>query len=126
MINAIAIACNFVKFSCWKIAVVIVFCASLLVTTVIYAEEGIRISSSDYFGCTSKEYFEKLVSYSAQADQKALLQGLLTGIALGECVFFEEGDEVFIVDTSLFSGLVKVRKHGSVLELWTVIEAVDI
>lgn len=83
-----------------------------------------RISSDSYFGCTSRDYFEKLVGYAAQKDMGAFKQGLAAGILAGQCTTFNTGESVFLAETAIFSGLVKVRREGSMAEYWTNIEAV--
>lgn len=57
-------------------------------------------------------------------DKQAFQQALTAGLLLGECIMFKNGEVVFIVDTAIFSGLVKVRRKGELVEYWTNIEAV--
>ncbi len=105
------------------ISVTVVAFSLLLIVGVVQAE-GKRISSDSYFGCTNRDYFEKLISYAVQKDMEAFKQGLAAGMLAGQCTMFKAGEEVFITDTAIFSGLVKVRRRGSVAEYWTNIEAV--
>jgi hypothetical protein len=98
--------------------------SSLFLITGTALAEGKRISSDGYFGCTSKEYFEKLVSYAVQKDMEAFKKGLATGMLTGQCTILKAGEEVFIADTAIFSGLLQIRKQGSIAEFWTNIEAV--
>jgi hypothetical protein len=37
----------------------------------------------------------------------------------------KEGLKVYVVDTKLFSGKVKIRPVGETVEVWTVLEAVS-
>lgn len=82
------------------------------------------ISSDNYFGCTSKDYFEKIASYAADKDLEAFKKALLAGLLDGTCTMFKRGETVYLEDTSIFSGLVKVRRRGETLEYWTAMEAV--
>jgi hypothetical protein len=84
-----------------------------------------RISGDSWFGCTSKEYHGKLIGYAVQKDMEAFKQGLTAGVLTGACVMFKAGEPVFIADTAIFSGLVKVRRKGSTSEYWTNLEAVS-
>jgi hypothetical protein len=84
-----------------------------------------RITGDNWFGCSSRDYFEKLVGYAVTGDNDALKQGLASGITLGGCTLFKNGDTVFMADTAIFSGLVKVRRKGEMQEYWTNLEAVD-
>jgi hypothetical protein len=83
-----------------------------------------QISGDHHFGCSDREYFEKLAGYAAQTDIEAFRRGLASGILAGECMLFEPGETVYITDTAIFSGLVKVRQKGQVQEYWTNLEAV--
>jgi hypothetical protein len=105
------------------ISIGIAFLGFLMIAGTAYAE-GKEISSDSYFGCTNRDYFEKLIGYAVEKDMGAFKQGLGAGMLAGQCTMFKAGEEVFIVDTAIFSGLVKVRRHGSMAEYWTNIEAV--
>jgi hypothetical protein len=83
-----------------------------------------RISGDHWFGCTDREYFKKLVRYAVQKDEEAFSQALAAGILAGTCTMFKDGEVVYITDTAIFSGLVKVRRKGELQEFWTNIEAI--
>jgi hypothetical protein len=83
-----------------------------------------QIADSNRFGCTDRDYFEKLVSYAVQKDNNAFSQGLAAGILAGTCAMFKAGEAVYITDTAIFSGLVEVRRRGETQEYWTNLEAV--
>jgi flagellar biosynthesis GTPase FlhF len=82
-----------------------------------------KISSDGFFGCADQEFFEKLVGYIVQKDMDALKQGLALGMTTGQCTMFKKGEKVFLADTAIFSGLIKLRRQGSMTEYWTNIEA---
>jgi hypothetical protein len=84
-----------------------------------------KISGDNLFGCTDREYFEKIMNYAVQKDTEAVKQGLMTGISLRKCTAFKSGEEVFLVDTATFPGLIKVRRKGEVVEYWTNVEATE-
>ena len=94
------------------------------ISTGVAIADGKRIAGGSYFGCTDREYRDKLVSAAVQKDMEAFKKGLMAGMLRGVCVMFKEGEEVFITDTAIFSGLVQVRRRGDVSEYWTNIEAV--
>lgn len=83
-----------------------------------------RISGDNWFGCTSRDYFEKLVGYAVEKDKEAFTKALTAGLLAGTCTTFKNGEVVYITDTAIFSGLVKVRRKGETQEYWTNIEAV--
>jgi hypothetical protein len=83
-----------------------------------------RISGEHRFGCSDRDYLDKLAGYAVQKDKKAFSQGLAAGLLSGVCTMFKEGEEVYLADTAIFSGLVKVRRKGETQEYWTNLEAV--
>jgi len=83
------------------------------------------IKDDHRFGCSDREYFEKLGSYAVQKDNQAFSQGLAAGILAGSCTMFNAGESVYITDTAIFSGLVEVRRKGETREYWTHLEAVE-
>lgn len=95
----------------------------IAMSTGVAIADGQRIAEGS-FGCTDREYRNKLISAAAEKDMEAFKKGLMAGMLRGECVMFKGGEEVFITDTAIFSGLVKVRRRGDVSEYWTNIEAV--
>lgn len=82
------------------------------------------ITGNNHFGCTSKEYHKKLLGFVVDHDKAAFEQGLSAGISTGLCTVFHSGEAVFLSDTAVFSGLVKLRRKGESLEYWTAMEAV--
>ena len=60
-----------------------------------------------------------------QHDEVAFKKALMAGVLSGICTVFKLGEKVYITDTSIFSGLVKVRRPGETIEYWTAIEAVQ-
>jgi|GEM_PF-5985864 len=86
---------------------------------------GIRkIVRENQFGCTNREDYKKIIRYAVEEDAQAFLWALATGIEDGRCTMFELGETVFLADTAVFSGMVKIRKQGGTQEFWTAIEAV--
>ena len=83
-----------------------------------------RIAGSSWFGCADREQHGKLVQYAVQKDEEAFKRALAAGILAGACTMFKDGEPIYIADTAIFSGLVKVRRKGEVKEYWTNIEAV--
>lgn len=85
-----------------------------------------KISGDQYFGCTDRDHFEKLVKYVLQKDMEAFKKGLTAGISNGSCTVFKQGEEIFRDDTTASSSagiLVKVRRKSEVVEYWTPIKA---
>jgi hypothetical protein len=86
---------------------------------------GKTITGDNFYGCTQREYFEKLIQFAVQKDADAFKTGLAAGIATGRCTLFKRGERVHLADTAVFSGLVKVRRPGELDEYWTNLEAIN-
>lgn len=84
-----------------------------------------RISGANWVGCRDREYHDKLTSYSVQNDIEAFSQALAVGLMSQACVKFAPNERVFVTDTAIFSGLVRVRREGENREYWTNLEAVE-
>jgi hypothetical protein len=76
-------------------------------------------------GCISRDDQDKLLHYAVQKDLDAFRQFLAAGLLTGRCTQFKKGETVYVMDTAIFSGLVKVRRKGETVEYWTNIEAVQ-
>ncbi len=83
------------------------------------------ITQDQNIGCQDRDYYDKLIRYAVDKDMDAFSQGLTAGILSGQCVMFEKGEKVYVADTAVFSGMIKLRKKGSMAEYWTVMEAVS-
>ncbi len=106
------------------LTVIAAFSLVLLSAGAVSAESPRRIADEHRFGCTDKEYLKELVGYAADKDLEAFKQGLMAGILTGTCTLFEKGEQVYVVDTSILSGLVRVRRKGETKKYWTVLEAI--
>ena len=82
------------------------------------------ISGDQWFGCTDRKYFDKLVGYAVQKDNEAFTKALSAGLLIGTCTIFKTGEVVYIADTAILSGIIKVRRKGETKEYWTNMEAV--
>lgn len=103
---------------------VVVLGCLLLLSQVAQAQTTKRISGDSWFGATTKAKFSKLVNYVLEKDEPAFKKALTVGLLNETVTVFKNGEVVYIVDTAIFSGLVKVRKRGETTEYWTNLEAV--
>lgn len=83
-----------------------------------------KITKDNFTGCQRKEFNEKLTQYAIQNDYVAFEKAVNLGIAIGQCARFTEGETVFVTDTAIFSGLVRVRKPEGIAEYWVPLDAV--
>ena len=83
-----------------------------------------HISGSSWYGCIDRRYFKKLTEYAVDRDEEAFKTALTAGLLSGACTLFRDGEIVYITDTAVLSGLVKVRRKGETEEYWTNIEAI--
>ena len=109
----------------YRTAVLTTFVFAFLTSTSAIAQNSRQIVDDHRFGCTNKEYLSKLIRYSVDKDLEAFKKGLVAGIVSKICTLFEKGESVLVVDTAIFSGLVKLRRKGEIKEYWTVLEAIE-
>jgi hypothetical protein len=100
-----------------------VFIALCLIAFSAQAQDR-QITGDAWYGCISKDYYGKLVDYVVQSDREAFKKGVMMGILTGQCILFKVGEPVYLADTAIFSGLVKLRRKGEIAEYWTNLEAV--
>ena len=82
--------------------------------------KNIRVTKSGYLASLSEKILDKAVDYAVAKDNIAL-QKLIDS----KLVFLLKSNlKVYIVDTKLFSGKIKIRPVGETIEVWTVTEAV--
>jgi hypothetical protein len=85
---------------------------------------GHWVSGDGWFGCSDRDYFEQIIRYAVDQDTEAFTEAIADGILAGNCTLFENGEPVYLIDTAILSGLVKIRRQGETQEFWTNIEAV--
>ena len=95
-----------------RVLVVVAIVLSIALSSTPTEAQPKKITSSKYFGCKSREYRDKITGYIVQGDKEAFSKALATGVARGECTLFNAGEEVFVTDTAMFSGLLKFRRKG--------------
>jgi len=83
------------------------------------------ITENAIFGCKSQSQFERIFSYLVQGDKKAWNKAMIDALLSDNCTYLTTGEEVFIRDIAIFSGMIKIRLKGSLDEYWTNIEAVS-
>ena len=106
-----------------RIGFVFLFIAACLAYAPAYAQ-NYHVVGEGVVGCVSKDYFSKLVGYTVDKDLRAFKKGLEAGLLTGQCTWFKNGEAVFVTDTSIFSGLVQIRRKGDTTAYWTNIEAI--
>jgi hypothetical protein len=77
------------------------------------------------FGCQDRQIFERIGSYAVDKDTAVFTDTLAQALMQSECVFLKQGTtELFVTDTAIFHGLIKIREKGDTTEYWTNLEAV--
>jgi len=91
------------------------------------SQDGARaIAGGHWVGCIDRDYHSKMNMYLVQDDLEAFKVALAARIAAGICTRFVAKERVFIADTAIFSGLVKLRREGDILEYWTNLESLEL
>ena len=83
-----------------------------------------RISDEGWFGCTEREQLDKLTQYATQKDKDAFSRELARGLVTGTCTRFDEGEIVYLMEATIFAGVVNVRRKGETQTYWTYTEAI--
>lgn len=80
---------------------------------------------SQFQGCVAKRDLKDLIDYSRHHDDEAFNAALYEGLSNGTMDIFNVGDEVYVSDIGVFSGMLTVRRKGDTTKYWIVKEAVD-
>ena len=103
-----------------KKATVIVFLLSYIFVSIAIAQPNC-ITKGNYLAAISEELFEQATGYLVQKDYVALQKLFVSGWV----IMLKPGVPIYIEDTKIFSGKIKIRPVGFTIGVWTHIEAVD-
>ncbi|HZT07812.1 MAG TPA: hypothetical protein VFC51_12330 [Chloroflexota bacterium] len=78
----------------------------------VWAQRPRKVNGDGYIGCQDWDQFKKLVHYAATGDKEAFQKGLMLALMTGECIKLKADQPVFIVETALLSGALKIRPQG--------------
>ena len=81
--------------------------------------------TQDTWGCQQRETLAHITELRAQGDSKATVAALSAGIDARDCITLDRGDEVYLADAAVLSGLSRVRKAGQTAAYWVAFEAVE-
>lgn len=84
-----------------------------------------HVTKGTNFGCVDKEDHSRLTGYLIDGDKDLFESELMSLMYQGKATIFEPGEEVYLEDTAIHSGMVKIRRAGEATEYWTVLEAID-
>lgn len=76
------------------------------------------------FGCRDRAKFEELNGYHVNQNDTAFLGGLVRAYQDGTCRTFDDGEEVYVTERAISSGLVRVRPKGETSSWWTYADAI--
>ena len=91
---------------------VLVFLSFIMAFSV-FAQNS-RTMKKDFFGCDTKENYNRALSMMIDKDFEALSRLLLAG----KCILLNEGDTVYLENVTL-TGFAKVRPKGKSTVWWT-------
>ncbi len=101
------------------IMVTVIFLFIVIGNNCVLAQDT-RSTISGYLASPDEKLLDKAIQYVAAKDHVALQKIMDTKLVF----MLKGGLKVYIVDTKIFSGKVKIRPVGETIELWTAIEAV--
>lgn len=82
-----------------------------------------HITGANWFGCRDRAKFQELIDYAGQRNREAFMRGLLADYRDGECRPFEAGEEVFVEEKAIYSGLARFRPRGETQSWWADADA---
>jgi len=102
-----------------KNKVIIIPILLMLISQVIVAQDY-KTTKKGYLAAITEEYLDKTLELINAKDYVALQKLLDAGVV----IWLKEGIKVQIVD-STWTGKIKIRPKGELVEVWTVMEAVE-
>ncbi len=85
-----------------------------------------HIKGDSHVGCVDRDLYDKLGRLASDHDLEAFKKLLTVAVVAGRCIVFKDGQQVYEVDTAMFSGLMQVRLKGDTREFWIKFEAVEL
>lgn len=84
----------------------------------------LTVQPGQWFAFRDREMLERETKLAVQKDSEAWAKLMGQGAASGAIVKLKPGEEVFLEDTAVIAGLVKIRRKGETSGRWTNFEAV--
>lgn len=97
---------------------------AVLVACTAAAAAPAKTITNEAIGCAKREVHDQLSKIAASGDHEAFGKLAAAGITSGACRMFNVGDDVFVEDIALLSGVACVRPKGDVACYWLVLEAI--
>ncbi len=88
------------------------------------ADGTMTVQPGTWFGFRNREHMEKATQFAVQGDKDAFAKFMMNAMAAKAAIAFKAGEKVYLDDTAMFAGLVKVRRKGETEGWWTNFEAV--
>ena len=85
-----------------------------------------RIKDGAWTACKTKGVKNEITGYIVDQDREAYERAMVRYVLEGECIVFEGGEIIHLVDTSILQGLIQVRKRGETDAYWTNTEAREV
>lgn len=82
------------------------------------------ISRNNMYGCVNKGDYDTIMGFLVSKDTEAFNKYFVNAVMAGRCIIFKNGETVFLEDTNIMSGAVKVRAKGETTSYWTSSEAI--
>lgn len=79
----------------------------------------------DTIGCISEDDFSKAGDLGRSGDEAAWKKFVMQKVTQGQCTLLKKGDEVFLEDFSMFSGVACVRPKGETECVFIEYEAIQ-
>lgn len=84
-----------------------------------------QIKGGPWFACISKDTHKQSTRIAVSGDQAAFKKFMMQALLSGQCIPLKQGQQVYLQETSVLSGVVQVRPAGATQGYWTNIEAIN-
>lgn len=86
------------------------------------AGSALTIQTSAAFGCDDRDDYQRALRMLVNNDTEAFKSFIVVKASAGDCTVFQAGEKVYLDDSAILSGLVKVRRQGGLVSYWTATE----
>lgn len=88
------------------------------------SDGSMTVQPGAWFGYRTREAMDKATKMAAQGDKDAWGKFMVQAMTAGGLTQLKPGEVVYVEDTAMMSGVVKIRRKGETTGWWTNYEAV--
>lgn len=90
-----------------------------------HAQATGSVKPARLLGCADRSDTERAVRFVLDDDKEAFMRFASHAVEAGRCILFQQRESVYIVESPLFSSIIKIRRKGDPKEYWTASGGID-